>query len=116
NRCTTCRKALKWLQENGIAHTVTDIMIDHPDKKTLEECRKLSGLPLKSFFNTSGRSYREMGLSGKLPSMSEEKQLALLASDGMLVKRPLLVGDGLVLIGFKEEEWKDKLLQRGERS
>ena len=108
-RCGTCKKALKWLNDNGIAHEVVDIKTDHPDENTLREYYALSGLPMKRFFNTSGIPYREMELSKKLPSMSEDEQLALLATDGMLVKRPLLVGDSFVLTGFREEEWKDKL-------
>jgi arsenate reductase len=109
NRCTTCKKALKWLDENGIAYEVTDIKASHPDESTLRRYYTFSGLPLKRFFNTSGIPYREMGLSKKLPSMSEDEQFALLATDGMLVKRPLLVGDDFVLTGFKEAEWKEKL-------
>ena len=110
SRCTTCRKALKWLDDHGIEYTLTDIKTDHPDEKTLREYYVKSGLPLKRFFNTSGMPYREMELSKKLPDMSEDEQLALLATDGMLVKRPLLVGDGFVLTGFKENEWVEKLL------
>ena len=87
-----------------------DIKAQHPDNDTLRKYYATSGLPLKRFFNTSGIPYREMKLSKKLPSMSEDEQLALLATDGMLVKRPLVVGDGFVLTGFKEEEWKEKLL------
>ena len=110
NRCTTCRKALKWLDDNSIAYKLTDIKADHPDEKLLREYHAMSGLPLKRFWNTSGIPYREMGLSKKLDSMSEDEQYALLATDGMLVKRPLVVGDGFVLTGFKEDEWKEKLL------
>lgn len=110
SRCTTCKKALKWLDENGIAYELTDIKTDHPDEAALREYYEISGLPLKRFFNTSGMPYREMGLSKKLPDMSEDEQLALLATDGMLVKRPLVVGDGFVLTGFKEAEWQEKLL------
>ena len=109
SRCTTCKKALKWLDDNEIAHEVIDIKENHPDEDTLREYYTMSGLPLKRFFNTSGIPYREMGLSKKLPDMSEEEQLALLATDGMLVKRPLVVGDGFVLTGFKEAEWVEKL-------
>ena len=101
NRCTTCKKALKWLDDNGIAYESIDIRANHPDEETLR---------MKRFFNTSGIPYREMELSKKLPSMSEDEQLALLSTDGMLVKRPLVVGDGFVLTGFREEEWKEKLL------
>jgi arsenate reductase len=110
SRCGTCKKALKWLDENNIEHEDIDIKTNHPDKDTLKKYYAQSGLPLKRFFNTSGIPYRELGLSKKLPDMSEEEQLALLATDGMLVKRPLVVGDGFVLTGFKVEEWEDKLL------
>ena len=109
SRCTTCKKALKWLDENNIAYMLIDIKTDHPDEASLRQYYALSGLPLKRFFNTSGIPYREMGLSKKLPDMSEDEQFALLASDGMLVKRPLLVGDDFALTGFKEEEWTEKL-------
>lgn len=109
SRCSTCRKALKWLDENGISHEDIDIKANHPDEAALRKYYAASGLPLKRFFNTSGIPYREMGLSKKLPEMSEDEQLALLATDGMLVKRPLVVGDGFVLTGFKEEEWAAKL-------
>ena len=91
-------------------HEVIDIKAQHPDEETLRKYYAMSGLPLKRFFNTSGIPYREMELSKKLPSMSDDEQLALLATDGMLVKRPLAVADGFVLTGFKEEEWKEKLL------
>lgn len=112
NKCTTCKKALKWLDDKGIKYELADIKTDHPDEEALREYHALSGLPLKRFFNTSGIQYREMELSKKLPDMSEDEQFALLATDGMLVKRPLVVGDGFVLTGFKEEEWKDKLSQK----
>ena len=108
-KCTTCQKARKWLDENNIEHEDIDIKTVHPDKDTLQKYYTLSGLPLKRFFNTSGIPYRELGLSKKLPNMSEEEQLALLATDGMLVKRPLVVGDGFVLTGFKVDEWEEKL-------
>ena len=111
SRCTTCKKALKWLDENGIAYEQKDIQTEHPDEKTLREYHALSGLPLKRFFNTSGGSYRDAQLSKKLPSMGEEEQYRLLAGDGMLVKRPLAAGDGFVLVGFREEEWKERLLK-----
>ena len=110
SRCTTCKKALKWLDDKGIAYELTDIKTDHPDEETLRKYHALSGLPLKRFWNTSGIPYREMGLSKKLPDMSEDEQYALLATDGMLVKRPLLVGGDFVLTGFKENEWEEKLL------
>ena len=110
SHCTTCKKALNWLEEKGINHEVIDIKAQHPNEETLRKYYAMSGLPLKRFFNTSGIPYREMELSKKLPSMSDDEQLALLATDGMLVKRPLAVADGFVLTGFKEEEWKEKLL------
>ena len=110
SRCTTCKKALKWLDEHRIEHTVIDIKADHPDENAIREYYKMSGLPLKRFWNTSGIPYREMGLSKKLPEMSEDEQIKLLSTDGMLVKRPLLIGDEFVLTGFKETEWEEKLL------
>ena len=110
NRCTTCKKAVKWLDDNNIKYELLDIKNDHPDEKTLRKYHATSGLPLKRFFNTSGTQYRELELSKKLPDMSEDEQFRLLASDGMLVKRPLVVGDKFVLTGFKEDEWKEKLL------
>ncbi len=110
SRCTTCQKALKWLDDKGIRYNVIDIKANHPDEETLKKYYAVSGLPLKRFFNTSGIPYRELGLSKKLPEMSEEEQFALLATDGMLVKRPLVVGDDFVLTGFREDEWAEKLL------
>ena len=110
SRCTTCQKALKWLDEKGISYKLIDIKADQPDEETLRKYHALSGLPLKRFFNTSGIPYRELGLAKKLPEMSEDGQFALLASDGMLVKRPLLIGDDFVLTGFRENEWAEKLL------
>ena len=110
SRCTTCQKALKWLDEKGIAYKLLDIKADHPGEETLRKCHAVSGLPLKRFFNTSGIPYRELGLAKKLPEMSEDEQFALLASDGMLVKRPLVIGDDFVLTGFRENEWTEKLL------
>ena len=110
SKCSTCRKALQWLDAHGIAHQVIDIKTDHPDALALRQYHAMSGLPLKRFFNTSGIQYREQELSKKLPTMSEDAQLRLLASDGMLVKRPLLVGEDFVLTGFKEAEWEAKLL------
>ena len=109
SRCTTCKKALKWLDEKQIEHEVIDIKADHPDEETLRKYYSMSGLPLKRFWNTSGIPYREMGLAKKLPDMTVDEQLALLATDGMLVKRPLLIGDSFVLTGFKEAEWMEKL-------
>ena len=110
SRCTTCQKALKWLDEHNIAYTLLDIRGNHPDEASLRNYYAMSGLPLNRFFNTSGIPYRELELSKKLPEMSEDEQLALLATDGMLVKRPLVVGDGFVLTGFREAEWAEKLL------
>lgn len=104
-RCTTCKKAEQWLAEKEIAIKVRDIKEDNPTEKELRKWHKNSGLPLKRFFNTSGVKYKELGLKDKLPSMSEDEQYALLATDGMLVKRPLLVGNKKVLVGFKEKEW-----------
>ena len=109
SRCTTCKKALKWLDDNKIKYELIDIKENHPDEKALRKLHKKSGLPLKRFFNTSGQIYREMELSKKLPDMSEDEMFKLLASDGMLVKRPLLITEDHVLTGFKEAEWKDKL-------
>ena len=110
SRCTTCKNALKWLDDIGIKYELIDIKADHPDEKTLRTLYKMSGLPLKRFFNTSGQIYREMELSKKLPDMSEDEMFALLASDGMLVKRPLLITGDKVLTGFKESDWKECLL------
>ena len=107
--CTTCKKALAWLDDNGIEYDLIDIKTDHPDAEALRKYYTMSGLPLKRFWNTHGASYRALEISAKLVDMSEEKQLALLATDGMLVKRPLLIGNGFVLTGFKEEEWAEKL-------
>ena len=109
-RCTTCKKALKWLDEKGIEYETIDIKADHPDEEALRKYHVASGLPLKRFFNTSGTLYRELELSKKLPDMSEDEQFSLLASDGMLVKRPLAVSGDLVLAGFREAEWQEKLL------
>ena len=110
SKCTTCKKALKWLDDNKVEYELLDIKEEHPDEKTLRHLHKKSGLPLKRFFNTSGMLYREMELSKKLPDMSEDEMFALLASDGMLVKRPLLITDDKVFTGFKESDWKECLL------
>lgn len=104
-RCSTCKKAQKWLDENQVAYTFRDIKEDNPSLEELRTWHQASGLPLKKFFNTSGQLYRSLELSKKLPTMSEEEQLALLASDGMLVKRPLVIAEGKVLVGFKEADW-----------
>jgi len=111
SKCTTCVKALKWLTVHNIRHEVIDIKSAHPDEQTLRKLYKMSGLPLKRFFNTSGMQYRQLGLSSRLPEMSEDEQLELLSSDGMLVKRPLLIGEDFVLTGFREAEWEEKLLR-----
>lgn len=108
-KCTTCQKAKKWLDEQGLDVPVRDIKLENPSAEELRVWWAASGLPLKRFFNTSGLQYKALGLKDKLPSMSEEEQLALLATDGMLVKRPILVGDGFVLTGFKPQEWEEKL-------
>lgn len=110
SKCTTCKKALKWLDDNGVKYESLDIKEQHPDRDTLKELNAKSGLPLKKFFNTSGMLYREMELSKKLPNMSDDEILDLLASDGMLVKRPLLITDSKVFPGFKEAEWKEACL------
>lgn len=106
NRCSTCKKALKWLDENGIEYSERPIKEENPSKEELAEWYKKSGLPLKRFFNTSGNVYKELKLKDKLSGMSEEEQLELLTTDGMLVRRPLVVAGDIVLAGFKEEEWK----------
>lgn len=110
SKCTTCKKALKWLDDNSIKYESIDIKGQHPDRDTIKKLNAKSGLPLKKFFNTSGQLYREMELSKKLPNMSDDEMLDLLASDGMLVKRPLLVTDKKVLAGFKEADWEEACL------
>ena len=105
-KCSTCKKALKWLDDRGVAYELIDIKENNPSEAELREYHTKSGLPLKRFFNTSGMIYRDMELSKKLPSMSDDEQFALLASDGMLVKRPLLVKDDTVLTGFRDKEWE----------
>ena len=105
-RCTTCKKAQKWLDDNGLQYELRDIKENNPSYDELKEWYAKSGLPLKRFFNTSGQLYKNMELKDKLPAMSEEEQLKLLATDGMLVKRPILVNGGTVLVGFKEAEWE----------
>lgn len=108
-KCTTCQKAQKWLDENGFEYEIRNIKEEKPSYDELSLWYKESGLPLKKFFNTSGLLYKELGLKDKLPEMSEEEQLRLLATDGMLVKRPLLIGSDCVLTGFKENDWKKAL-------
>lgn len=104
-KCSACQKARKWLDANGLSAVERHIKEQNPTVQELLTWQKTSGLPLKRFFNTSGMLYKELKLSTKLPTMSEEEQLSLLASDGMLVKRPILVGDDFVLVGFKESDW-----------
>ena len=108
-RCTTCKKAVKWLEENGIEYEYKHIVEETPSKEDIKKYHKKSGLPLKRFFNTSGNVYKELNLKEKLKEMSEDEQFELLASNGMVLKRPLLVGKDFVLVGFKEAEWVEKL-------
>ena len=107
--CSTCQKAKRWLDEHHVSYTSRPIKENNPSVAELTEWYKMSGLPLKKFFNTSGLIYKSMGLKDKLPTMNEEEQIALLATDGMLVKRPLVIGDSFVLTGFKEKDWQEKL-------
>lgn len=104
-KCSTCKKAQAWLDAKGLTYELRDIKEDKPSREELVEWYRKSGLPLKRFFNTSGLQYKALGLKDKLPAMSEEEQLDLLATDGMLVKRPIAVGEDFVLVGFKEAEW-----------
>jgi len=108
-KCTTCQKARKWLDESKVAYEFRDIKIENPGLDELTAWYKLSGLPLRKFFNTSGLLYKSMELKSKLPAMTDEEMLTLLAANGMLVKRPLIIGDDFVLVGFKETEWEEKL-------
>ena len=108
-KCTTCQKARKWLDTKGVSYDYRDIKEENPSLEELRAWWQASGLPLKKFFNTSGLQYKSLGLKDKLPTMSEDEQLSLLASDGMLVKRPILVGEGFVRVGFKEAEWEESL-------
>lgn len=108
-KCSTCQKARRWLDEHGVAYEARDIVADNPTADELRAWHELSGLPLRRFFNTSGMRYRELGLSDKLPAMAEDEQYALLATDGMLVKRPLLVTEVAVIPGFKEAAWVEAL-------
>lgn len=108
-KCTTCQKAQKWLTEKGLPFQVRHIKEENPSAEELRAWWAASGLPLKKFFNTSGLQYKALGLKDKLPAMTEEEQLALLASDGMLVKRPILVGEDFVRVGFREKEWEELL-------
>ena len=109
-KCTTCKKAKKWLDDHGVSYEDRNIKEDNPSADELKQWREKSGLPLKRFFNTSGMLYREMELKDKLPSMSDEEQYRLLAEDGMLVKRPIIVAENIVLVGFREKDWEEKLL------
>ena len=108
-KCTTCQKAQKWLEEKGVEYQFRDIKQEKPTEQELRQWHAMSGLPLKRCFNTSGLQYKALGLKDKLPSMSEDEQFALLATDGMLVKRPLLVGADFALPGFKPAEWQERL-------
>lgn len=110
-KCSTCQKARRWLDQSGVKYRVRDIALENPNGEELAEWKRVSGLPLKSFFNTSGMQYRQLELKDKLPAMDEGEQLELLATSGMLVKRPLLVGEELVLVGFKQELWEKSLLK-----
>lgn len=107
--CSTCKKAKKWLDDHGIVYTDRHIKEQNPTVEELREWQKKSGLELKKFFNTSGMLYKEMKLKDRLPQMSEEEKYELLASDGMLVKRPLVIGDDFVLVGFREAQWAEQL-------
>ena len=107
-KCTTCQRAKKWLDDNKIEYELRDIKLDNPSFEELTVWYNKSGLPIKKFFNTSGLLYKSLDLKNKLPEMTEDEMLKLLATDGMLVKRPLLIGDEFVLLGFKEAEWEDK--------
>ena len=104
-KCSTCKKAQAWLDTHGLSYQVRDIKTQNPSQEELRRWHSESGLPLKRFFNTSGQQYRALGLKDKLPQMTEDQQLALLATDGMLVKRPILLTGSKVLVGFKEAEW-----------
>lgn len=108
-KCTTCKKAEKWLDENGISYEYRDIKLQNPTKEELMLWQEKSGLPLKKFFNTSGLLYKSLNLKDKLPAMSEDEQFSLLATDGMLVKRPILISDDFVLTGFRPADWEQKL-------
>ncbi len=109
-KCTTCRKAKAWLEEHGVSFTLRDIKEENPTEEELQSWWQRSGLPLRKFFNTSGLQYKALGLKDKLPTMTEAEQIALLSTDGMLVKRPLLVGEDFVLVGFRPVEWEEKLV------
>lgn len=110
-KCTTCRRAWKWLDDNGIEYELRDIKLDKPTLEELTAWYRLSGQPIKRFFNTSGLLYKSLELKNKLPQMTEDELLQLLSTDGMLVKRPLLIGEAFVLVGFREAEWEEALLK-----
>lgn len=105
-KCTTCQRAKKWLDDNKLEYEIRDIKLDNPTLSELTEWYKKSGLPLKRFFNTSGLLYKSLDIKKALPDMTEDEALELLATDGMLVKRPLLIGEDFVLVGFREDEWR----------
>lgn len=105
NKCSTCKKAQTWLNDNGIAYTQRDIKTENPTEAELRAWHEKSGLPLKKFFNTSGLQYKALQLKDKLPTMTEDEMFALLATDGMLVKRPMVITEETVLVGFKEADW-----------
>ena len=108
-KCSTCKKAKKWLDEHNVEYTERHIVENNPTYDELKEWFNKSGLPIKRFFNTSGLLYKEMKLKDKLPTMSEDEQLQLLATNGMLMNRPLIVGENIVLTGFKESEWSEAI-------
>ena len=108
-KCSTCQKARAWMDAKGIQYDFRDIKLQNPTEDELRQWHKQSGLPLRRFFNTSGLQYKALSLKEKLPTLSEDEQFRLLASDGMLVKRPLLIGDDFVLVGFKEAEWEARI-------
>ena len=108
-KCTTCQKAKKWLDDHAISYDLRDIKLENPSYEELKRWHAQSGLPLKRFFNTSGLLYKSMGLKDKLGAMDEEEQYRLLAQDGMLVKRPILISDSFVLVGFRETQWEERM-------
>ena len=111
-KCTTCQKAKKWLDDNRVEYELRNIKIENPTFEELADWYKVSGLPLRKFFNTSGLLYKTFDLKNRLPKMTEEEMLELLSTDGMLVKRPLLIGNDFVLVGFKETEWTDMICRQ----
>ena len=109
SRCTTCQKAIKWLDSNNVKYELIDLKLNPPKYEEIKGYYELSNLPLRKFFNTSGLKYKELGLSTKLDSMNDQEKLELLSSDGMLIKRPMVILDNKVLLGFKEAEWLNSL-------